>query len=356
MKTIRKRIPVPAPDHDRVPWHATPLLSAARGEHATALDRNVRDRVGSSAGIDLTRVRVHSGTASAAAAELLGARAFTTGTDIYLGAHAPHERERLLTHEAVHAVQQGLRPAPATPGMRISDPHDAGESEASAFASGATAIHARTEPHVQRETQVVGKRSSRRGVWDVELRPDPRVSHGLRVKLTFTPAVSSEDSQRISLVQIARAVDQFGAQHQWTGGDAPRNDMRTKDGFYVDHDPAKWASHKPSQGPVPPYYGESYGEANKDGFKKGKNIRPAILEDRPSFGGTRTTNFETVATAVDKPPYVYSVLLWGFKTNAARDAEPVTDVTATPADRPTAAYGAALAQFDKYYGNRRGGR
>jgi hypothetical protein len=60
-------------------------------------------------GADLSGVRVHTGGDSATAAEKLGARAFTTGTDVHFGAgeFAPGTKEgdRLIAHELTHTVQ-----------------------------------------------------------------------------------------------------------------------------------------------------------------------------------------------------------------------------------------------------------
>jgi putative cytotoxic protein/uncharacterized protein DUF4157 len=70
-----------------------------------------RERMEPQLGADLSAVRVHTGSESAAAAEKLGARAFTTGTDVHFGAgeFAPGTREgdRLIAHELTHAVQAG---------------------------------------------------------------------------------------------------------------------------------------------------------------------------------------------------------------------------------------------------------
>ena len=59
-------------------------------------------------GHDLSAVRIHRGVASARLAEVVGADAFTVGSDIHFGRHryAPGTRsgDRLLAHELVHVV------------------------------------------------------------------------------------------------------------------------------------------------------------------------------------------------------------------------------------------------------------
>ncbi len=59
---------------------------------------------------DFSDVRVHQGFESTVAARAVGARAFTTGNDIYFapGNYQPHSEEgnKLIAHELAHVVQQ----------------------------------------------------------------------------------------------------------------------------------------------------------------------------------------------------------------------------------------------------------
>lgn len=100
---------------------ATPELasgiSQARGSGA-AMAPEVRARMEDSMGVDLSPVRVHTGAASAAMNDGIGARAFTYGTDIHFnaGQYDPGSPDgtRLLAHELTHVIQQtaGLRRKP----------------------------------------------------------------------------------------------------------------------------------------------------------------------------------------------------------------------------------------------------
>ncbi len=67
---------------------------------------DVRARVEPVVGADLSGVRVHGGGGAAAAADSIGARAFTHGNHIWLGAGESARDHRLLAHEATHVVQQ----------------------------------------------------------------------------------------------------------------------------------------------------------------------------------------------------------------------------------------------------------
>lgn len=117
-----------------------------------------RQRMEPQLGADLSAVRVHTGSESAAAATSLGARAFTDGSDVHFaaGEFAPGTKEgdRLLAHELTHTVQAqrsgiqrkangaenhgGHKPE----GLEVSQPGDAAETEADAVADHAAgALH-----------------------------------------------------------------------------------------------------------------------------------------------------------------------------------------------------------------------
>lgn len=66
-----------------------------------------RSRLEQSLGADLSRVRVHEDAAANQAAKSLNAKAFTRGSDIWLGPGQSADDLRLMGHEAAHVVQQG---------------------------------------------------------------------------------------------------------------------------------------------------------------------------------------------------------------------------------------------------------
>lgn len=65
-----------------------------------------RSRLESSMGVDLGDVRVHEDETANKAAGALNARAFTHGSDIWLGAGESQSDTHLMAHEATHVVQQ----------------------------------------------------------------------------------------------------------------------------------------------------------------------------------------------------------------------------------------------------------
>jgi hypothetical protein len=84
-------------------------LLLRRRSTGAPLAEPARARVESQAGRPLGSVRVHDDGAAGAAARLLGARAFTIGQDVYLGADAPRSgpaADRVLDHELAHTLQQ----------------------------------------------------------------------------------------------------------------------------------------------------------------------------------------------------------------------------------------------------------
>jgi hypothetical protein len=106
-------------------------LGASTGE---PLAGGARGRFEASLGADLSGVRVHTGSDSAAAAQQLGADAFAVEQDIHFaaGRHQPDDPSglHLLAHEVAHTAQQ--RGGPATPQARstVSQPGDSLEIEA----------------------------------------------------------------------------------------------------------------------------------------------------------------------------------------------------------------------------------
>ena len=82
---------------------ATAISSKGAGK---SLDPRTRSSLESRLGADFSHVRVHDDTAAQGAARDLNARAFTHGSDIWLGPGASQSDTHLMAHEATHVVQQ----------------------------------------------------------------------------------------------------------------------------------------------------------------------------------------------------------------------------------------------------------
>lgn len=113
-------------------------INQQRGSGQT-LDDNMAVRAGQAMGHDFSNVTVHTDSEADQLSQALGARAFTTGSDIFFkeGTYNPasSDGQHLIAHELTHVVQQSGS-APAVQGkMRVNDPNDAYEAEADQVAN-----------------------------------------------------------------------------------------------------------------------------------------------------------------------------------------------------------------------------
>lgn len=101
-----------------------------------ALDSTVQTQMGNATGHDFGDVKVHTGPEAHELNEQLGAKAFTTGKDIFFreGAYNPGSSggQQLLAHELTHVVQQGTGQVGGGGKMTVNSPGDAFEQEADA--------------------------------------------------------------------------------------------------------------------------------------------------------------------------------------------------------------------------------
>lgn len=99
-----------------------------------ALDAGIAEKAGSVMGQDFSDVNVHTDSQSDKLNQQLGAKAFTTGNDIFFrsGAYNPGQSDgqKLIAHELTHVAQQGASPPSVQGKMTVNDPNDQYESEA----------------------------------------------------------------------------------------------------------------------------------------------------------------------------------------------------------------------------------
>ncbi|RSM67398.1 DUF4157 domain-containing protein [Kibdelosporangium aridum] len=110
------------------------------------LPAQLRSQMETGLGQSLGDVRLHTDSAAANLSDQLGARAFTTGKDVFFnsGVYNPSSTEgyHTLAHEVTHTLQQSAGPVAGTevsPGLSVSDPHDHDERAAHAAADKLTA-------------------------------------------------------------------------------------------------------------------------------------------------------------------------------------------------------------------------
>lgn len=86
--------------------HLAQSASAVGKPQPKELPQDLRHRMETSFGADLSAVRVHESHAPT----MLGVNAFTKGNDLFFapGKYAPHtpEGEQMISHELTHVVQQ----------------------------------------------------------------------------------------------------------------------------------------------------------------------------------------------------------------------------------------------------------
>jgi hypothetical protein len=112
------------------------------------LDTNLQQEMGGSLGADFSDVKVHTGAESDSLNKDLGARAFTTGKDIFFkeGAYDPgsSQGKELVAHELTHVVQQGTGAVGGEGRMKVNQPGDSFEQEADSVAQQATGAGAQS--------------------------------------------------------------------------------------------------------------------------------------------------------------------------------------------------------------------
>jgi hypothetical protein len=133
-----------------------------RGGGAT-LDAGLRAPVETSLGADLSDVRIHTGAESDDLNAQLGARAFTTGSDIFLSSSTSPSDQGTVAHELTHVVQQRSMSTagPLTVGAADDEYEQAADRVAGAVQSGQAAstgsASRRVGRLVQREPEPEGE-------------------------------------------------------------------------------------------------------------------------------------------------------------------------------------------------------
>ncbi|WP_435886096.1 eCIS core domain-containing protein [Streptomyces erythrochromogenes] len=100
------------------------------------MDAATRSDMEARLGADFSDVRIHDNSAAKASAAEVGARAYTSGSHVVIGAGGGDKHT--LAHELTHVIQQRQGPVAGTDngsGLKVSDPSDRFEREAEANAS-----------------------------------------------------------------------------------------------------------------------------------------------------------------------------------------------------------------------------
>ena len=111
----------------------TNAINQQRGS-GHGLDDGMAAKAGTTMGQDFSGVKIHTDSQADQLSHQLGAKAFTTGNDIFFRAGeynpASSDGQTLIAHELTHVAQQGAS-APSVQGkMAVNDPNDQYEAEA----------------------------------------------------------------------------------------------------------------------------------------------------------------------------------------------------------------------------------
>ncbi len=121
---------------------AADQINQERGK-GQSLDNATQEKMGAATGQDISEVKVHTSAEADTLSQQLGAKAFTTGQDIFFrqGAYDSHSGagQELLAHELTHVAQQSSGAVSAHSGaMTVNAPDDAYEQQADAVAKTVT--------------------------------------------------------------------------------------------------------------------------------------------------------------------------------------------------------------------------
>ena len=135
--------------------YAPPIVDAVLRSPGKPLEANTRATMESRFGYDFSRVRIHVDSLAAQSAADVGARAYTVGSHVVLGAGERHVHgiggRSLLAHELVHVMQQG-HTHPVGRGVKWGGLHDPYEAEAYTRSVGVMAGERVAHPTLQTTT------------------------------------------------------------------------------------------------------------------------------------------------------------------------------------------------------------
>jgi hypothetical protein len=90
------------------------------GTKGTSLPGPLKKALEAEMGVNLSKLRVHTGGNAAEISKTLGAKAFTVGSDIFFGKPGDAKDPQTLAHEVWHVVQQANGRVPkAMPGKAL---------------------------------------------------------------------------------------------------------------------------------------------------------------------------------------------------------------------------------------------
>jgi len=137
--------------------NTTEQINQERG-NGQALEGQLQEQMGQAMGHDFSEVNIHTSQQSDVLSRKLGAKAFTTGNDVFFrqDTYDPSSSsgQELIAHELTHVVQQSSGMASSGRGMTVNSPNDAFEQEADAVAQSVTGPQSGGAVGIQREAEI----------------------------------------------------------------------------------------------------------------------------------------------------------------------------------------------------------
>ena len=167
----------------------------------------------------------------------------------------------------------------------------------------------------------------------------------LRGRVEFRPnARQCAACLHIRFIQIARTQRNGGAEYTWTGFEENRNQIRTPDGFFVDHRASACTNGEHCS----PYFRDSWANPREsaDGFLRGKSVGAASLVDYP-FGWDvmQHISLESCARCVETGEYL-GCAKWGAEW---KPVSPRRITAIQVEEKPSATFLNALEKFETFY-------
>jgi hypothetical protein len=214
-------------------------INAQRGS-GVPLNETKRTQMESALGAPLDDVRIHHDTEADLLNRSISARAFTTGTDLFLSSQASPDDTDLMAHELTHVVQQ--RDMSASGPLTVGPAGDSYEQEADAVAD---AVAAGGSAQVQAEADA----SIGRDVFDWLKKASEGVRIGDYKVLPPTPKTSTDD--RYDTPENRRRAE-MQDENERGGGKypSPLTDPKPADSYDPYQDP--FLNPRRPQGPLPP--------------------------------------------------------------------------------------------------------
>lgn len=168
------------------------------------LDGAAGAEVGGALGVDFSGVRVHTSPQSDELNRAVGAKAFTTGRDIFFreGEYKPGTSagKELLAHELTHVAQQGTGAVAGGGGkMTVNDPNDAFEGQADGVAK---AVSSQSGGQTQRMAEEAGGLQLQEEEEELQLQEEDEEEEMLQMQEEEEELQMQEEEEEVQMQEL----------------------------------------------------------------------------------------------------------------------------------------------------------